>query len=150
MNGLAAHGAFSGPRWTNAESASSSAASGYDPEIERERAGLVAAIAYLAANPITWTERDPVRVDTTTAESAVAFITRLPADRTFPKIAPDGEGGMMFVWNGRERKTLLSIDRTTLLLVSEPGRESSFHFSPLRFDGETIPAIVLEHLPSRA
>jgi hypothetical protein len=99
--------------------------------------------------PITWSERDPVPLDRLSAETAMSFIRRLPADRAFPKVAPDGEGGLMLVWDGRERKTLLTIDRVMLLLVSEPGRANSHHFRPLRFDGEALPAIILEHLPPR-
>jgi hypothetical protein len=125
-------------------------ASSYDPAIERTRLQLISAIRDWTRNPITWSDRDdPVPVENLSAETGIASIRRLPSDRAFPKIAPDGDGGLMLVWKGRERKTLVSVDRVMLLLVSEPGRGNSHHFRPLRFDGEAIPAIVLEHLPPR-
>jgi hypothetical protein len=133
--------------WTLGSNSPSITASGYDPSTERRRAQLMSIIRDWARNPITWSEREPAPVDSLSAETAIAFLRRLPPDRAFPKIAPDGEGGLMFVWEGRERKTLLTIDRVMLLLVSEPGRPISHHFGPLRFDGEAIPRIVIEHLP---
>jgi hypothetical protein len=100
-------------------------------------------------HPINWSDSEAVPIDSLSAETAIAFILRLPPDRAFPKIAPDGEGGLMLVWDSSERKTLVTIDRVVLLLVSEAGRPNSHHFRPLRFDGDAIPAILLEHIPSR-
>ena len=128
----------------------SSAAFSYDPGIERRRSELLSAIRYLVQSPITWSEREaPVPIDRVSAETALAFIRRIPADRAFPKLAPDGEGGLMFVWDSQERKAMITVDRAFLLLVMDPGQPNSHHFTPLRFDGETIPAIVIEALPRR-
>lgn len=126
-----------------------SAASSYDPAAERTRAKLIGVIKHLATTPITWTERDPIPIDKISAETAIGFIYQLPPDRAFPKVAPDGEGGIMLVWDSRLQKELITVDRTTLLLVDNPGQPNSHHFRPLRFDGERIPPIILEHLPRR-
>jgi hypothetical protein len=128
----------------------SSAASSYDPDVERPRSELLATIRYLAKNPITWSERDVgTRVDHLSAETALAFIRAMPADRAFPKLAADGEGGLIFLWESQERKAMITVDGGLLWLVRQPGEPDSFHFSPLRFDGETIPRIVIESLPRR-
>jgi hypothetical protein len=127
----------------------SSAAFSYDPSIERARSELLAAIRYLAKTPITWSEREPAPIDRLSAETALAFIRCMPADRAFPKLAPDGEGGIMFVWDSQERKAMITVDRAFLLLVIHPGESDSYHFRPLRFDGETIPPIIVEELPRR-
>jgi hypothetical protein len=124
----------------------SSAASSYNPMVERRRAALIAAIKHLVASPITWTEDEPTPIDGVSAETALAFIHKLPPDRAFPKIAPDGEGGIMLVWD-QVTKALITIDRGILLLVTNPGQPNSHHFRPLRFDGEMIPSIILESLP---
>jgi hypothetical protein len=127
----------------------SSAASTYEPEVERLRTQLLAAIRHLLKNPITLSDRDPTPIDSLSVETAFAFIRRLPADRAFPMIAPDGEGGIMMVWQNKGNEALVTIDRTTLFLVERPGEAASYHFAPLRFDGETILSIILEHLPRR-
>jgi hypothetical protein len=126
-----------------------SAASSYDLAAERTRATLVGLIKHLATTPITWTERDPIRIDKISAETAIGFIHQLPPDRAFPKVAPDGEGGIILVWDSGSQKELITVDRTSLLLIENPGQPSSYHFRPLRFDGERIPPIILEHLPRR-
>jgi hypothetical protein len=128
----------------------SSAAFSYDPGIERARSELLAAIKYLAQTPITWSEREPaVPIERLSAETAMAFIRCMPGDRAFPKLALDGEGGLMFVWDSQERKAMITVDRAFLLLVTKPGEPASYHFNPLRFDGETIPSIIIESLPRR-
>jgi hypothetical protein len=127
----------------------SSAAFSYDPIIERARLELLGAIRYLAKTPITWSEREPMPIDALSAETALAFIRCIPGDRAFPKLAPDGEGGLIFVWDSQERKAMITVDRAFLLLVTNPGERESYHFSPLRFDGETIPPIIVDSLPRR-
>jgi hypothetical protein len=128
---------------------STSAAFAYDPDVVRTRAKLIGVIKHLAAMSVTWTERDPIRIDEISAETAISFISQLPSDRAFPKVAPDGEGGIMLVWDSQQQKELITIDRTTLLLIENPGQLDSHHFRPLRFDGERIPPIILERLPRR-
>jgi hypothetical protein len=106
-------------------------------------------IKYLELKSVTWTERDPVRIDYISAETAKDFIYQLPPDRAFPKVAPDGEGGIMLVWDSPQCKELITIDRNILFLIENPGQPNSYHFNPLRFDGERIPSIILERLPHR-
>jgi hypothetical protein len=126
-----------------------SAASSYDPAAERRRAKLIGVIKHLATNPISWTERDPIHIDKLSAETTIGFIYQLPPDRAFPKVAPDGEGGIMLIWDNPPQKELITVDRTTLLLIDNPGQPNSYHFRPRRFDGERIPPIILERLPRR-
>jgi hypothetical protein len=129
--------------------AASITASQYDPAVERQRAEIVALIGHLVRNPISWSERDSVPIDRVSAETALSFIRRLPSDRAFPKVAPDGDGSIALLWDGGPHRALIAIDLTMLLLVRDPGGPNSFHFSPIRFDGETIPPIVLNDLPRR-
>jgi hypothetical protein len=120
----------------------------YDPEVERQRSARLTLIRHLMRNPISWSERDPVPIGSVSAETALAFIHRLPSDRAFPKVAPDGDGSIALLWDGPDRP-LIAVDRTMLLLVLDPGGPNSRHFSPMRFDGETIPPIILNYLPHR-
>ncbi len=124
-------------------------ASQYDPAVERRRAELLALLRHLIRNPISWSERDPVPIGSVSAETALEFIRRLPSDRAFPRVAPDGDGSIALLWDVGHNRVLLAIDRTTLILVRDPGGPNSFHFSPMHFDGETIPPIILNDLPRR-
>lgn len=125
------------------------AASHYDPAIERQRKSLMATVGLLARRSATWSDREPVPVDRVSAETAFAFIRELPVDRAFPKVAPDGEGGIVLVWNQPDNRVLITVDEAKLLLVRDPGGPGSYHFSPLRFDGETIPPMIVDQLPRR-
>jgi hypothetical protein len=129
--------------------ASSGAASSYDPTVERTRRALVAAVEHIVTAPVTWREEEPAPIDSLSAETAIAFIQQLPPDRAFPKVAPDGEGGIMLVWREHSPRALITADRGKLLLIANPGQPNSHHFRPLNFDGETIPAIVLVNIPQR-
>jgi hypothetical protein len=121
----------------------------YDPAIERRRAEVIAIIKQLTRVPTTSSDRDAVSIDTLSAETARAFVQRLPADRAFPKVGPDGEGGLVLLWDGSSARALIAVDGTTLILVRDPGSPQSYHFSPMRFDGDTIPPIIIECLPRR-
>lgn len=125
------------------------ASSAINPAAEDDRLRLLVAIASLGAYPVTWGEREPVGIDDLAIETALAFISRLPADRAFPKVAPDGEGGLMLIWDGEPPRALLSIDRTMLSLILNPGTPASDHLPSARFDGELIPAGILNVLPHR-
>jgi hypothetical protein len=125
------------------------AASHYDPAIERERAAILSVIKRLAKQSINWSQSEAAPIDGISAETALAFIHQLPVDRGFPKIAPDGEGGIALVWDRPGERVLITCDRATLALVQDPGGPNSYHFSPIRFDGETIPPIILQYLPQR-
>src|ERR1700732_4173663 len=48
----------------------SSAASSYDPALERARSELLGTIRYLAVTPITWSDREPTPIDSLSAETA--------------------------------------------------------------------------------
>lgn len=135
-------------QWRDGSGASITA-SQYDPVVERQRAELLSLIRRLMRNPISWSEREPVPMERVSAETALALIQCLPTDRAFPKVAPDGDGSVALVWDNRPDRVMIAIDRTMLLLVRDPGGPNSSHFSPMRFDGETIPAIVLNYLPRR-
>jgi hypothetical protein len=130
-------------------SAASIAASHYDPGIERQRKLLMSTIGLLARHSATWSEREPVPIGRVSAETAFAFIRELPTDRAFPDVAPDGDGGIVMIWNRPDNRLLITVDEATLLCVRDPGGLGSYHFAPLRFDGETIPPMIMEQLPRR-
>jgi hypothetical protein len=110
---------------------------------------ILATIASLAGQPVTWGEREPANIEDLSTETALAFVWRLPTDRAFPKVAPDGEGGLIFIWGDDRPKALVSVDGTTLSLVINPGTPASDHRPPMRFDGELIPSYILDVLPHR-
>jgi hypothetical protein len=53
------------------------------------------------------------------------------------------------VWREQSPRVLITVDKGKLLLIENPGQPNSHHFRPLNFDGETIPALILENIPRR-
>jgi hypothetical protein len=127
----------------------SAIASYYDPEFDRLRVALAAAIQSFSTEGLTWSDRDPTLVDPASAESAIAFLCALPSTRELPKISPDGEGGVMLIWESGQETAMITVDGTMLLPVINPGRPTSAHMQAVAFDGETVPPAVLGILPRR-
>lgn len=74
--------------------------------------------------------------------SAKAFLSALPADVSVPKVAPEGDDGVLLVWEERATTVLVMLDGSRLFAVKAPGAAESAHFD-LAFEGDAIPAEVL-------
>jgi hypothetical protein len=73
-------------------------------------------------------------------EAAITFIDALPRGAPLPKVAPDGDGGLLLAWTlGSGGRTLVTIDGWTIHCVSRAGTEMATYWDDLAFDG-TIPA----------
>jgi hypothetical protein len=63
----------------------------------------------------------------------------LPESFPLPKIAPDGDGGVMFVWNGLSKSTIMVIEGWVFHLVKNAGA----------CDAEYFDNIPLQEIPPR-
>lgn len=113
----------------------------------RERAGLISLVNTFAQNGYSCTAG---RVSTVTHESAraakVLFQRLLPAYKT-PKIAPDGEGGLLAVWEDPEHSVVLVVDDWRLHLVVDAATPDARYFDDLDFDGVRVPDVVASAIP---
>lgn len=82
---------------------------------------------------------------------AKRFLELLPPDRELPKIAPDGDGGLMMAWEGDPRETVvIGVFGKFLYAVVAPGTQESLHVAEERFDHDTIPSTILDVVPGRS
>jgi hypothetical protein len=84
-------------------------------------------------------------VSSEAAKAAVAFLRLIPTGISMPKVAPDGDGGALFVWDQGACPVLVGVDEARLYVVRDPNSERSTHLEAL-FDGESIPRNVMDLL----
>ena len=83
-------------------------------------------------------------VSSASQEAAITFIDALPRIAPLPKVAPDGDGGLLLAWTLESgARTLVTIDGWTIHCVSRAGTEMAKYSDDLAFDG-VIPAEIQE------
>lgn len=116
-------------------------------EHERTRRKLIQLIQRFETEGFSFGHYEEISCDAASAEAASAFLRAIPAEYRLPKIAPDGEGGVIFAWESAQRELVMSVCGWTLYPVINPSSTPE-HLSSLNFDGEKIPDQVLSHLPT--
>lgn len=77
-------------------------------------------------------------------EAAISFIDALQRTAPLPKVAPDGDGGLLLAWTLESgARTLVTIDGWAIHCVSRAGTKMAEYIDALAFDG-TIPAEIRE------
>src|SRR5690242_18583766 len=66
-------------------------------------------------------DSEPVTVTAKSAETAERFLRRLPPNRELPKVAPDGEGNLFFVWEPPHGNCIITVEPDQLHMVDQPG-----------------------------
>ncbi|MCM3563716.1 hypothetical protein [Hydrogenophaga intermedia] len=80
--------------------------------------------------------------------AAQGFINALPRGRTLPKLAPDGEGGVVLAWEVPNRgRTLITIADWEAYAVSDAGTKQAQYFDDMPIDG-IIPDSLLSVIPA--
>ena len=68
------------------------------------------------------------RVDKESLYSARNFLLSLPETFPLPKIYPDGDGGIMFVWSTPTKSTIMVIEGIVFHLVKNAGSDQAEYF----------------------
>ena len=89
----------------------------------------------------------PNKIDTLTAAYATLVIVQLPENLSLPKIAPDSDGGLLMVWEGR-MTVLVTIEGQLIHMVIDPGSKHSQHFDSVALTGRALPPEFLAALES--
>lgn len=90
-------------------------------------------------------DRDDARISVTTAEASKAFFTMLIKKITkLPKIAPDGEGGLLSVWEKEGHTAMLVIDGWNLHLVTKAMTPNASYFDDIKFNEDEIPTEIYD------
>ena len=117
---------------------------------EEAREALIALVHRFAAYGLSWTGGESAKITAATQQAAEAFLRVLPAGKAFPKISPDGEGGLMMVWEGAGDPLLLTIDNLRLHAVVAAATPRANYINDLPFDwAQVIPQPILDVIPAR-
>jgi hypothetical protein len=113
------------------------------------REALVKLTRLLATDGISWGDSDPAKISPESAKAAIIFLQRLRVDQALPKISPDGEGGVMLVWEEKGDPVVLEIQDWRMHLVTAAATPRAVYRNHLPFDGEQIPDEVSKAIPIR-
>lgn len=134
---------------TVGETISSSTKSPEQSRFEVKKARLIDAVRAMKKSAPNWSG-SPTRVNDVSALSAEKFLDCLPGNTPLPRVAPDGEGDIMFVWDEPGKpKCVLTVERRSLHLACGLGTAGVKHIDDQRFLGVRIPQPILENLPSK-
>jgi hypothetical protein len=119
----------------------------HDVEFNAQRARLIRAVRGLKDSAPNWSGAQ-TKVSAGAALTAEQFLFCLPPTVILPKVAPDGEGDVMFVWDQPSKECVVTVEPKSLHLVTKPGDPTGVQVSAQQFLGIQIPPSVLRHLPS--
>lgn len=85
-------------------------------------------------------------ISAATFDSIRLFLDALPRSAPLPKVAPDGEGGLLLAWTlGDGHRTLVTVDDGSLHAVTKAGTAESEYFNNIVFEGD-IPGDLLQSI----
>lgn len=117
-------------------------------ERTRERERLISLVGQMNQDGHSCTRDHPSKVSDESAATARALFEILLPSRETPKIAPDGEGGLIAVWDDPASSVVLVIDNWKLHLVVNAATPDARYFDDVPFDGEHLPDVIIQSIPS--
>jgi hypothetical protein len=115
---------------------------------ENRKARLISAVIAMKRSAPNW-YGSLTTVSDLSAQNAENFLRCLPGNAVLPRVAPDGEGDIMFVWDGPDQSCIVTVEKRALHLVSHLGTQEVKQIDEQRFLGVRIPPAILEHIPSK-
>jgi hypothetical protein len=117
---------------------------------EKRKARLVDAVRAMRKSAPNWYALTSMRVNDLSAQSAEKFLECLPGNALLPRVAPDGEGDIMFVWGDPgQPNCVVTVEKRALHLARGLGTPNVQHVDGRRFLGVQIPRPILERIPSK-
>jgi hypothetical protein len=116
---------------------------------ENRKARLISAVNAMKRSAPNW-YGSSTTVDELSAQNAENFLRCLPGNVLLPRVAPDGEGDIMFVWDGPDNPScVVTVEKQTLHLAARLGTPHVKQVDDQRFLGVRIPPEILAHIPSK-
>jgi hypothetical protein len=116
---------------------------------EERRSRLISIVDGMKRSAPNWSGLATV-VREDSANNAVQFLRCLPGDAILPRVAPDGEGDVMFVWDGSQTDNcVVTVEKQLLHLVSKPGTPDVQQVGPQQFLGFSIPSSIQSLIPRK-
>jgi hypothetical protein len=117
-----------------------------DDTFDSKRTRLISAIRALKSEAPNWSGEQRT-VNAGSALTAEKFLQCLSSQHRLPKIAADGEGDVMLVWDDPKNSCIVTIEPRTLHMVLHPGTPQAKQIDAIQFLGLRIPPNILGHLP---
>jgi len=89
------------------------------------------------------------KIEPEVLHSAKSFLLNLPKTHETPKVAPDGEGGIIFAWEVGKTVRILSVDSLCLHLVIINKGQSTSYLEDIDYEEGKIPELILDNLPRK-
>lgn len=142
------------PGWASAQSVAVMPGEAATPDVlrhEEARQAIIALVYRFAAYGLSWIGgAEPAKITAITRQVSEAFLHALPAGKAFPKISPDGEGGLMMVWEHGGEQFLLTVDDLRLHGVKAAGTSRAEYMDDVPFElAQDIPQRILDCIPAR-
>lgn len=119
----------------------------HDLEHIRRKGALTRLVKQFETVGLSHDDSDSDFADPASVETAIAFLRKLPLHCQLPKAAPDSDGDIMMVWETPDYTILLTVAKWRLHAAVDPGTTRSEHIDNVPFDGDLIPARILNRLP---
>lgn len=120
--------------------------------VRRDRSGLEARLQLLrdfAAYGLSWADGAQAKITGASRATAEAFLRALPDNKSLPKLSPDGEGGVMMVWEAHNRTLLVTADESVLHTVFAAATPDAVYLNDIPFNAaKTIPREILDAIPT--
>ncbi|HEV7911376.1 MAG TPA: hypothetical protein VGP28_09910 [Methylocella sp.] len=117
---------------------------------EETRQAMIALLRRFADFGLSWYGGELAKITVTTEQVSEAFLRALPASKAFPKVSPDGEGGLMMVWEGAGNPFLLTINDLHLHGVIAARTPHAEYIDGVPLDSaQVIPDKILIAIPAR-
>jgi hypothetical protein len=117
---------------------------------EEKRQAMIALVRRFAAFGLSWRAGEQAKITPTTQHVSEAFLRALPSGKVLPKISPDGEGGLMAIWEGSGKPLVLTIDDLRLHGVIAAGTPQAEYIDDMPLDSaQVIQDRILDAIPAR-
>ncbi len=110
----------------------------------RARRRLSRLIKVLCSDENVYPADDPAAAQRAqeTALASLRLLNALPRGSRLPKVSPDGEGGLHFLWSN-EQALIVTVDGWRLHIVEAPGTPDAVYRDDVDFAGRVVPQEIL-------
>jgi hypothetical protein len=108
-------------------------------ENEQARARLIGALNLFRSYGFTMHSEQNSIISEVSKDRSVALLKALPRQAQLPKVAPDGERGVVMVWDKGNTKFLLTVDEQGLHCIENAGTPDAVYHDDLYYDGAALP-----------
>lgn len=89
---------------------------------------------------------ESMRIGKNVLNSALALVDLLPNEKSLPKVAPDGEGGVLLAWQTTHGEHICIVDAEKIHLVIKAGSEDAEYLDDIPFKGKELPGAIVQML----